>query len=186
MVLPLPDDALMGAMVFGKLPAHGDFIARGVPPAERDAIDAWLAGSLAEARERLGAAFDDAYDRAPPWRFVDAGGGDGRGVAGALAPSIDAVGRRYPIVVMRHALEPDAVAATAEACESLLFDALAGGWTADELFEAVAAIEVAAGAPVEEPPRWWTEGGEDFAPATLSGRRPRAILSSVLTMEYPA
>lgn len=169
--------------MFGKLPAHGDFIARGMMPSERDEIDAWLAESLGEARDRLGADFQDVYDRAPPWRFAEVV--DGKGMAGAMAPSVDSVGRRYPIMVMRDGLAPEEIASTAEACEALIFDALSEGWTADRLAEAAGAIAPVAGEAWAHQNGWWTEGGEDFAPAALPGRRPRAILRAVLTMEAP-
>lgn len=168
-------------MLFGKLPAHGDFVARGLGAAERDAIDGWLAASLDTARDALGAAFDDAYDSAPPWRFgaVD----DDGGVAAAIAPSVDAVGRRFPIVVIRKGLPVEAVASAAEECEDLLFTALGEGWTADRLVDAVGSLDPPRADPWVGQARWWTLGGERFAPADMAGHRPPAILHKVLTMD---
>jgi len=56
--------------VIGKLPGHGDFVARGVGSGERQQIDEWLAASMAAAREELGDKFEAAFDIAPPWRFA--------------------------------------------------------------------------------------------------------------------
>jgi len=80
-----------GARIFGKLPAHGDFVARGIGAAEREALDAWLSGEMLAARAALGGDFEERYDRAPPWRFA---GPDG---AGVLVASVDGVGRRFPL-----------------------------------------------------------------------------------------
>ena len=55
--------------MIGKLPGHGDFVARGVGSGERQQIDEWLAASMAAAREELGDKFEAAFDIAPPWRF---------------------------------------------------------------------------------------------------------------------
>lgn len=73
-------------MVIGKLPFHGDFVARGVTGRERDLLDKWLATSMAIASEQLGEKFDEAFDAAPPWRF--AWDEDGW-TAGALVPSVE-------------------------------------------------------------------------------------------------
>ena len=44
-------------ILFGKLPAHGDFVARGIDAAGRAELDDWLSASLADARAALGEAF---------------------------------------------------------------------------------------------------------------------------------
>ncbi|HYD46690.1 MAG TPA: type VI secretion system-associated protein TagF, partial [Phenylobacterium sp.] len=76
MVLPLPGDAVTGRRIwlFGKLPSHGDFVARGLDTGTRAAWDAWLSEGVGGARAALGEAFDAAYEIAPPWRFVLAPG----------------------------------------------------------------------------------------------------------------
>jgi type VI secretion system protein ImpM len=81
--------------VFGKLPVMGDFLDRGLP---RDAVDrwhAWLVAGLASARAELGARFEPAYMAAPVWRFV----APGLGLTGVLLPSVDAVGRQFPLTL---------------------------------------------------------------------------------------
>lgn len=175
----------MSAAVFGKLPAHGDFIARGLDAAARDGLDTWLAGSLAQARARLGEEFDPLWEQAPPWRFGQVI--EGAGTAGAIAPSVDAVGRRFPLLVLRREIAADAVEAAAQQCEDLLFEALGGGWSADDLAAAVAALgpppgdrEWTGGA------LWWTEGSGDFAPARIAGDRPPGLIDQMLTMEAEA
>ena len=124
MVVPLPVQALsrLAAFCFGKLPTHGDFVARGLPAAERDAWDLWASEGLQAARESLGDAFGDRHDGARPCRFAFGPGPFGDGWrAGALSPSIDSAGRRFIIVVGARSAAPlpapgpgEAVAAAAE------------------------------------------------------------------------
>lgn len=163
------------ARLFGKLPAHGDFVSRGWRADEREALDAWLSTSLADARTMHGAAFEERFDSAPPWRCVlDVVEG---GLSGALAASQDAVGRRFPVFV---AVTGTAAAAVAEACEGLLYDAIAGGWTADALVEQADMLMVAR-EPAERSCRWWTLGGEEFAPGERSAAYPADLIPAMLT-----
>jgi type VI secretion system protein ImpM len=124
MVIPMPSQALTprAAFAFGKLPTHGDFVARGLSGSDRDAWDAWASAGLAQARTVLGADFEARHDTAPPLRFSFGPGPFGEGWrTGALAPSIDATGRRFVIVLGgRTAQAPpapcaDRIAAAAEA-----------------------------------------------------------------------
>jgi type VI secretion system ImpM family protein len=159
------------AFLFGKLPAHGDFIARGLEPGERDALDRWLSEELAETRAALGPEFQERYDAAPPWRFA------GPDEAGALAPSVDAAGRRFPLMVGVRAAT--AGEDTAAGCETLLYDALGEGWDADRLLEEAERVTAD-----EESPKtaatWWTLGGEGHEPATLGGARPAGLFRAML------
>ena len=61
---------MSGAFLFGKMPSHGDFVARGLAAEERDSLDAWLSAELADARAALGERFEERFDSAPPWRFA--------------------------------------------------------------------------------------------------------------------
>jgi len=86
--------------LFGKLPAHGDFVRRGLPAAFCEPLDAWLTAGVGAARDALGERFDAAWDAAPAWRFALPAGACGtHAAAGVLLCSRDAVGRRFPLVV---------------------------------------------------------------------------------------
>ena len=164
-------------VLFGKLPAHGDFVTRGIAMAERDALDAWLSASLAQARTTAGEAFADRYDRAPPWRCTTIV--EGARVAGALTPSQDGAGRRYPVLLALR----DGGEEAAAACEALLYDAIAGGWSADVLVDRADTLTIADDAA--DAPRWWTLGGDGFAAAALPGDRPAALLSAMMQQTEP-
>ncbi|HWF01032.1 MAG TPA: type VI secretion system-associated protein TagF, partial [Caulobacteraceae bacterium] len=110
-------------------------MSRNISEPARTAWDAWFSEQLGAAREGLGEAFDAAHDAAPPWRFVDGPGRFGQGWrAGAFAPSVDAVGRRFFVVMSAEALdEPSAGRglSIAAAIEATLYEALAERLDAD-------------------------------------------------------
>lgn len=170
------------ALLWGKLPTHGDFVARGIAPDARDALDHWLAETLALARAS-GDDWEDRYDEAPPWRFAWAD--DERWTAGALAPSADGVGRRYPILVAVTGLVGAQVEHAAELVENLLYDALSKDWDADRLYAAADALSPQPLTTWEGGEGWWTVGAERFTEASLVGARPAALMSAVLARTAP-
>jgi type VI secretion system ImpM family protein len=173
------------AVLFGKLPSHGDFISRGLDLTACDAWDRWASEGLEDARSALGEQFDDAHDRGPPWRFIDAPGRFGSDWrAGALAPSIDAAGRRFMIMLAAEGLTPDQASgggeAIAEEMEALIYQAFELGWDADATIEAAKRPAGAIGGPGPAPrPRWWTLGGFDHPPASLDG--PRGLFAQMIS-----
>lgn len=92
------DDSACG--FYGKLPARGDFVTRRLPPGFVEAWDEWLQSGMTDSRERLGEDWLDAYLVAPVWRFVIAAGLlDQAAIAGVLMPSVDKVGRYFPLTI---------------------------------------------------------------------------------------
>jgi len=85
---------------YGKVHTHGDFIQRGLPRHFLDPWDAWLQQSLAASREQLGEQWLDRYLVAPVWRFALSAGicGDPAWL-GLLMPSVDRVGRYFPLTL---------------------------------------------------------------------------------------
>ena len=191
------DDALAGdaergphPILFGKLPTHGDFIQRGLDLTACDAWDRWASEGLEAARAALGERFEDAHDRAPPWRFIDPPGRFGRDWrAGALAPSIDAAGRRFMIMVAADGLSSDQAGgggeAIAEEMEALIYQAFESGWDADATIQAAHGPVARLGADAAPPrARWWTLGGFDHEPATLAGG-PEGLFALMLAPTTP-
>jgi type VI secretion system protein ImpM len=85
---------------YGKVPATGDFIARRVPASFREAWDRWLTSALPGAQQRFGAHWRDAFLSMPVWRFVFSPGFlTSKAWAGLMLPSVDAVGRHYPLAI---------------------------------------------------------------------------------------
>jgi type VI secretion system protein ImpM len=174
----MPGDAVKQnssrAFVFGKLPAHGDFVARGLSPDERDDWDGFLSASIAEAREALGARYEAQYDSAPAWRFALADR------SGAIAPSIDRAGRRFPLM-----LGLAGNASVAGACEELIYRALGDAMTIDAVWDAVGEIE---GDPANDLPLrgWWIDGGEEAGIAPLPQARPTNLIRAMLAVTETA
>lgn len=85
---------------FGKVVSHGDFVSRRLPPALVGLWDAWLQAGLQSSREMLGARWLDVYLTSPVWRFALAPGAcDEHAWAGVLMPSVDRVGRHFPLTI---------------------------------------------------------------------------------------
>lgn len=167
------------AFLFGKLPAHGDFVARGLASGERDALDTWLSAEMAAARADGGSAFEDAFDAAPVWRFATADGAAWR--AGALAPSVDAVGRRFPLLFGWTDIASEAVGEAAIAAEHALFNAISEGWDADRL---VNLEPPCAGADESASSRegWWTDTGD----IAFTDPHPAGLLRAMLATAIAA
>jgi len=117
---------------YGKLPSHGDFLRRRVSDAFVDAWDTWLRECLAASRTTLGPGWLNIYLTSPAWRFVCGGGASGPApVIGVVAPSVDQVGRYFPLTLVAE-LPPDVSLVSAassarffEAAERLVIETLA-------------------------------------------------------------
>jgi type VI secretion system protein ImpM len=90
----------MGFGLFGKLPQKRDFVALNVPRAVLEPFETWLQSAVAASRNELGDAWRTHYLVAPIWRFWI--GGDILGVdcAGSLVPSVDKIGRFFPLTIL--------------------------------------------------------------------------------------
>jgi len=89
-----------GAGFYGKLASRGDFVQRGLPQPFVQAWDSWLAAGLLASQQQLGEQWLQAYLVSPLWRFALAPGVCGpQAVVGVLMPSIDRVGRYFPLTV---------------------------------------------------------------------------------------
>src|SRR5580765_8196126 len=87
---------------FGKLPMLGDFAHRRLPGTVIEPFDAWLSAGIAQSRMALGPSWLDTYLGAPVWCFALAPSViDSAWWPGILMPSVDAVGRYFPLLVMR-------------------------------------------------------------------------------------
>jgi len=107
---------------YGKLPSHGDFLRRRASDAFVGAWDRWLQGGIAASRSLLGERWLDVYLTSPAWRFACAPGACGpAAVAGVMAPSVDRVGRYFPLTVVAELPSSTTVATTMQA--TAFFDA---------------------------------------------------------------
>ena len=103
---------------FGKLACVGDFASRRLAPAFTQACDAWLSGCLEASRAVLGERWLDAYLTSPLYRFAWAPGVvDPQWWFGAMMPSVDNVGRYYPLLIAQAAGAPPAAGADLDRLE---------------------------------------------------------------------
>ena len=129
--------------VFGKLPAHGDFIMRGLTQASRQVWDDWASDVMQAMRDQAGESFEAWHDAAPPWRFVVGGGVLAADWSiGAVAPSIDSAGRRFMVVLGVQGLTPAGAVSlalpVAETLEQLIYHTLGSGLDADATLAEIA------------------------------------------------
>jgi type VI secretion system protein ImpM len=157
----------------GKIPARGDFVGSGLPRSFVAAWDDWLQRVLPASRAALGADWLPAWLEAPVWCFALAPGLCGAdAVIGLWMPSVDRVGRHFPLTLA--ALAPAAEPAHLlrggggflAAAEQAGRDAIAADLPPEALAARLAAALAApAGEPSVDPslcPQagalWWTDG----------------------------
>lgn len=129
---------------FGKIPGHGDFIDRGLALDVKQLLDEWLQHGLATSRAAVG-DWLNAYLTSPVWRFALGEGLCTVPWTGIMVPSVDRVGRYFPLVIAaelpRGTLPVQVVAAGAgwfESAEAAAFAALDHDHVdADALLDAV-------------------------------------------------
>ena len=183
--------------LFGKLPAHGDFVRRGWGEGTVAALDSWLGDGAAAIREKIG---EDAYAArmrdAPIWRgFVPAGMAGDDALQLTLAPSVDRVGRLFFLAAGLAGDEQSVwghVTGAPEYAEhvgELFYATLAGKLDATELVEAIAdAGGVPAGPAEVSPPadtRWWTGTSPIARPDVTASKLDKALLDLLLRGATP-
>jgi type VI secretion system protein ImpM len=135
---------------YGKLPTLGDFASRRLEGEFIEPWDLWLGEGLAAQRETLGEGWLDAYLGCPVWRFVLMPGvlaHEPSALAGVLMPSVDKVGRYFPLTLVLRLAELPHSAAELEALlgwlqrlEDVAVDALHDDWSIEVLDEALAQL----------------------------------------------
>ena len=142
---PVPD--LPG--FFGKVPTIGDFIARRIPKDFAPLWEDWLQTLLVASRQRFGAEWQAAWLEMPVWHFVLGAGVVARHRAyGVLIPSVDRVGRDFPLTILGVGQDHGSpLSHWALAVEALALAALDDGFSASGLDADLAAL----GAPQDPP-----------------------------------
>jgi len=142
---------------FGKIPSHGDFITRNLPRGFLDKWDDWLQSGIAESKAQLGDGWLDIYLTCPVWRFAIKGGICGGAWAGIMMPSVDRVGRYFPLTIATP-LDPATVPFAVPGAGAAWFDQVTGlalRTLDDDHFEAnglQSALDVVADIPLPPDP----------------------------------
>lgn len=188
---------------FGKMPAVGDFFRFGVPPGFVTVWDDWIQRAMLVAQTMLGDGWDAHYMSAPIWRFCLSPGLAGpQKVIGVLMPSVDRVGRRFPLTLMAALQTPGAAQldhfseeALFVRLENLALDALDDTMTRERLEAGLAEIappDTRANAPLRSAGATLilTQAGSDrllpdLAAGLLAGRFDRPSLWSTVLNDVP-
>jgi type VI secretion system protein ImpM len=85
--------------LYGKLPSKRDFIALYAPRAFLERWEPWMQASVSASRQRLDKGWQQAFLTAPIWRFWLGAEICGTTVTGAFMPSLDGVGRYFPLTL---------------------------------------------------------------------------------------
>ncbi|MBK0327122.1 type VI secretion system-associated protein TagF [Rhodobacteraceae bacterium F11138] len=137
-----------GFGAFGKMPSVGDFFRLNPPPGFVSVWDGWLQNALLAGQSALGEEWDAHYMSAPIWRFTLSAGLAGPDkVIGVLMPSVDRVGRRFPLTLAAVAATPGPAQLDHfseeplfEQLEELALDALEDSMTRDRLADRLAGM----------------------------------------------
>ncbi len=86
--------------LFGKLPQKRDFVSVNLPHAVLNPFETWLQQAVAASRNDMGRTWENYYMVAPIWHFWLGPEIFGTTVAGALMPSVDQVGRYFPLSIL--------------------------------------------------------------------------------------
>lgn len=94
---------------FGKIPLTGDFIHRRMNSVFMNRWDEWLKVNILHSQNMLGERWLPIYSQSPMWRFCIAPGViDDKAYLGIMIPSVDSVGRYFPLTVVQ-AVEAKAI-----------------------------------------------------------------------------
>ncbi len=161
--------ATIVAGFFGKIAGRADFVAARLPRSSTDPWEAWVAEALAGSRAALAEAWVDVWLAAPVWRFALPAGMCGPDpLLGLWMPSVDKVGRYYPLMIAATTGRAPA-ARWLDAAEEAGRAAIAHDLSPDELGARIPPPPDLAATSDAGPPYgmrhrpgaglWWTEGG---------------------------
>lgn len=135
---------------YGKLASRGDFVSRGLPQSFIGPWDSWLAAGLL-ASQSLGDRWLNAYLVSPLWRFMVAPGVCGpQAAVGVVMPSIDRVGRYFPLtvaVLLDHEADPASVVGGSDAWFEQVEQLMLSTLSVEASFEAFGAELETLGSP---------------------------------------
>ncbi|MGH8146968.1 MAG: type VI secretion system-associated protein TagF [Rhodanobacteraceae bacterium] len=145
-----------GVGFFGKLPGMGDFVQRRLPAAFVSVWDSRFEAAVNAARAEFGDAWRGVWQAAPAWRFALMPGVCGAPAwVGVTGPSVDRVGRGFPMVLACPLTDADVFSRVVRTGAGW-FDALERAWGGAEMTPAAELFDVVvAGLP--SPSDWLAE-----------------------------
>jgi type VI secretion system protein ImpM len=187
---------------FGKVSTHGDFVSRRLPPSLVAAWDEWLQRCMQASRAQLGDRWLNHYLISPVWRFAISPGVLGaEGLAGVMMPSVDRVGRYFPLMIAATGGPPllewvQRHAAWFDALDALARESLAPAFTLERFDMAPELAGEPASAPASAPSDaalqgrslWWSEAvpGIEASPLVCQGMPPPQGFAAMLDGRWAA
>jgi type VI secretion system protein ImpM len=185
---------------FGKVSTHGDFVSRRLPAGLVEAWDRWLQECIQASRAQLGDQWLSHYLTSPVWRFAIAPGVLGPdGLAGVMMPSVDRVGRYFPLMIAAIGAPPllewvQHHGAWFDALDDLARESLAPAFTLARFDAAPEPALAPSSAPASRPAStsmsaalqgrslWWSEGepGIEASPLVCQGMPPPRAFAAML------
>jgi type VI secretion system protein ImpM len=164
---------------YGKLPTLGDFASRRLEASFIDPWDAWLAEGIADLQSRSGETWLDHYLASPVWRFVLMPGvaDQATAMAGVLMPSVDRVGRYFPLTLAapldtlpQSIAQVEDLQAWLHQLDDTAADALHDDWSVDQLEAELARLAM-------NTPHGVASAALDALGSVIQGHLPYAALS---------
>jgi type VI secretion system protein ImpM len=158
---------------FGKVPQLGDFVSSSLPRTFVEPWDTFLRDMLSSSREALGDDWLNAYLNGPIWRFLLGAGVAGPSpVIGTLMPSVDRVGRYFPLTIAALVENAQAMGDNSwfEKAETLSLATLDDDFdptTLSARVQELGAPPAVAGPCAESGGLWWTLGSRSLEPFGL-------------------
>lgn len=176
--------------LFGKLPAHGDFVSRGLSASYRMAWDIWCTEGLIRAQDMLGEAFDARHRQAGAGCYWFGPGPYGRHWrTGAMIATRDRASRPFILVMGVETKTPpcEHVAQTySEALHCLLEDAIKNARVADEVVGRAPALPPCpdhARHADTDGGRFWTRRGGVTRTSAFASAPPPDFISDMLNVK---
>lgn len=173
---------------YGKIPSRGDFLRNNLPHTFIEPWDAWLQSAMVAGRTLYGESWQQVYFSAPIWRFTLPAGTCGQNtMLGILMPSVDQVGRQFPLTLAVVLGDQDAWSAfsvsdrTFEALEEAALAMLEDGTSPRDLDQALTQIDIGDVMPRSIP----RSCGKAVAVAG-NGRPGRAFAGAYLDARHPS
>jgi len=186
-----PGPEFHGPGFHGKVPSRGDFVTRRLSRSFLDPWDDWMQAAIGRSRDQLGETWLPAYLTCPVWRFALGAGLCGPSVvAGLVMPSVDRVGRYFPLVLAaplpgcRNPADlPVSQGGWFDEMEALALTALEDGFDLDRFDADLCALGLPSGAPAASAasPGGWRVAVDPSGPATAYP----ALLDGVLRTALP-
>jgi type VI secretion system protein ImpM len=172
--------------LYGKLLTKRDFVAIGAPRRFLDTWEPWLQSAISASHVALGRDWQAAFLAAPIWRFWLGADLCGLSVIGAFMPSLDGVGRYFPLTLFAYADDGAAISPPEldsqdpwfDCAEKLLISTLDGNRT----FEAVVGDLGALAVPVQQGSK--SAGADHVAAVIADGEKFADVFESLRKADH--